>query len=397
MSVLRRAGVAEAWSALLASKQRSSLALIGIVIGVASVSSMISVGTIVREEAVRQFKELGTEIFDVRLRAVDRARKAQAQATVEQANGLAELASVAASAPYADSSAEVVLEGRGTAPARVVGTTHVMPSLLRLRMAEGRFVTRLDAGRYFCVIGADIARDLLEAAPQAELLGASVRIGEFVHTVVGVLAPVPVGRRPFDPNRMVAIPIADVPRVIPKGRLRDIVARMAPEMGHARVEREVGAYFKRVAPHLTAKVSSAEELIESMHRQMQLYTLLLGTVGGISLLVGGIGVMNVMLVAVSERKVEIGLRRALGARRRDVQFQFLFEAVILSFAGGVLGVLLAVAATWGICRWSGWLFTLSADGTLLGVAVSAGSGVFFGFYPAHQAARLDPVAALHGR
>lgn len=397
MSVLGRVGVAEAWSALLASKQRSALALIGIVIGVASVSSMISVGTIVRAEAVRQFRELGTEMFDVRLRAADRARRARAQATVEQANGLSELASVSAVAPFADSAEEVVLEGRGTAPARVVGTTHVMPSLLRLRIAEGRFVTRLDAGRYFCVIGAEIAKELLEAVPRAELLGASVRIGEFVHTVVGVLAPVPVGQRPFNPNRMVAIPIADVPRVIPKGRIRDIVGRTAPGEGHARVQREVGAYFSRVAPHLTAKVSSAEELIESMHRQMRLYTLLLGTVGGISLLVGGIGVMNVMLVAVSERKVEVGLRRALGARRRDVQFQFLLEAMILSFVGGVLGVLLAVGATWGICWWSGWLFTLSAGGTFLGVAVAAGSGVFFGFYPAWQAARLDPVAALHGR
>ena len=389
--------MAEAWSALLASKQRSALALIGIVIGVASVSSMISVGTIVREEAVRQFKELGTEVFDVRLRAVDRARRAQAQATVEQANGLVELPSVVASAPYADTSEMVVLEGRGTTPAQVIGATHAMPSLLRLRLAEGRFVTHLDAGRYFCVIGAEVAKELREAAPLAELPGASVRIGEFVYTVVGVLAPVPVGQRPFNPNRMVAIPIADVPRVIPKARLRDIVARMAPGAGHARVEREVAAYFKRVAPHLTARVTSAEELIESMHRQMRLYTLLLGTVGGISLLVGGIGVMNVMLVAVSERKVEVGLRRALGARRRDVQLQFLLEAVILSFAGGVLGVLLAVAATWGICRWSGWLFTLSPGGTFLGVVVAAGAGVFFGFYPAYQAARLDPVAALHGR
>ena len=395
MSLLGRAGASEAWSALLASKQRTALALIGIVIGVASVSSMMSVGTIVREEAVRQFKDLGTEVFEVRVRPRDRSSRAQLP--VAQASALAGLDSVASVAPYASANEEVVLAGQAVMSAEVVGTTHVFPSLLRLRLAEGRFITRLDAGRYYCVVGAETAREMARAAPGSPLLGASLQIGEFVHTIIGVLSRVSVGQRPIDPNRMVAIPITDAPRVIPKARLRNVVARMLPGVGHVRVERDVLAYFRRVAPHLKVRVTSAEELIQSMHRQMRLYTLLLGTVGGISLLVGGIGVMNVMLVAVSERKVEVGLRRALGARRRDVQLQFLVEAVILSFAGGVLGVLLALGVTWGICHWTGWVFALSAGGTLLGVAVAAGSGVLFGFYPAHQAARLDPVSALHSR
>ena len=397
MSVLGRAGVAEAWSALLASKQRTALALIGIVIGVASVSAMLSVGTIVREEAVRQFKELGTEVFDVRVRPAQRGPGVRAALTVEQAQGLADLDSVAAVAPYAQAADEVVLLGLTTTSAIIVGATYTMPSLLRLRLADGRFVSRLDSGRYFCVVGEKVARDIAEAAPGASIVGAAVHIGEFVYTVVGVLDRVPLGQRPFDPNRSVFVPIADAPRVAPKASLREVVARMVPGVGHLQVERDVIAYFKRVTPSLKTSITSAEELIESMHRQLRLYTLLLGTVGGISLLVGGIGVMNVMLVAVSERKVEVGLRRALGARQRDIQLQFLLEAVILSFAGGLFGVLLAVGATYGICQWSGWAFALSPAGTVLGVAVAAGSGVFFGFYPAHQAARLDPVAALHGR
>ena len=123
---------------------------------------------------------------------------------------------------------------------------------------------------------------------------------------------------------------------------------------------------------------------------MRLYTLLLGTVGGISLLVGGIGVMNVMLVAVAERKAEIGIRRALGARRRDIQAQFLSEAMILSLLGGVIGALLAILATYGICRFTGWIFTVSVNGTVLGTVVAGGAGIFFGLYPALPGGKARP-------
>ena len=141
---------------------------------------------------------------------------------------------------------------------------------------------------------------------------------------------------------------------------------------------------------------SPEELIEQMHRQMRLYTLLLGAIGGISLLVGGIGVMNVMLVAVTERRKEIGVRRALGATRWNIQAQFLTESAILSLLGGLLGVVLGVGATWGICHFSGWTFALSPGGTSLGAFVAGSAGLFFGFYPARRAAGLDPIAALQG-
>ena len=171
---------------------------------------------------------------------------------------------------------------------------------------------------------------------------------------------------------------------------------MSPDTHYREAGRQVVEHFRTLVPDAQVQVRSAEELIEQMHRQMRLYTLLLGAVGGISLLVGGIGVMNVMLVAVTERRAEIGIRRALGARRRDVQAQFLSEAMLLSLLGGVVGVLLALAATYGICQFAGWVFTVSVGGTALGTVVAGSAGVFFGFYPAYQAARLDPVTALQG-
>ena len=173
-----------------------------------------------------------------------------------------------------------------------------------------------------------------------------------------------------------------------------MMARMSKGTDYRDATIQLVEYFGERIPQARVHVRSAEELIEQMHRQMRLYTLLLGAVGSISLLVGGIGVMNVMLVAVAERRNEIGVRRALGARQRDIQAQFLIEAVTLSLLGGLIGVIAGAAATYGICRYTGWEFTISAGGTALGTVVAGGAGIFFGIYPAYQAARLNPVAAL---
>lgn len=394
LDTVGRANLVEAWSGLLAAKQRTALALIGIVIGIASVSSMISIGTIVRAEAAREFEQLGTDIVYIRLRAQDRDSGA-VSVRLEDAEGVAGLAAIDAAAPYTEGSSQVVLAGTATSTLRIIGATPAMVELSRLELAEGRFVSPLDARSYFCTIGADVANELREASG-GPVIGASVRIGDSVFTVAGALKRAALGRRPFDPNNAVILPMDAAARVTPNSALRDILGRMAPGTHYREAGRQVANYFGRFAPDARVQVRSAEELIEQLHRQLRLYTLLLGAVGGIALLVGGIGVMNVMLVAVSERKPEIGIRRALGARRRDIQAQFLSEAMLLSLAGGVLGVLLAVAATWGICQFTGWQFTVSVGGTALGALVAGGAGIFFGFYPAYQAARLDPVTALQG-
>ena len=133
-----------------------------------------------------------------------------------------------------------------------------------------------------------------------------------------------------------------------------------------------------------------------MESQLGLMTLLLGAVGSISLIVGGIGVMNIMLISVAERRREIGVRRALGANRGDIGRQFLLESVILALVGGVAGLALGTGVTWGICRYTGWEFFVSALSVGVGLGVSTAVGVFFGLQPAHRAARLDPIVALQG-
>ena len=290
MGPLGRANLAEAGAGLLAAKQRTALALIGIVIGVGSVSSMISVGTIVRAEAVRQFEDLGTDIVDIRLRARDRDA-GRVSLSLADAEGVVSVAAIRAAAPYTIDSANVVLGGTATSLVRVVGATEALADLYRFAVTRGRFVSRLDAGRHFCVLGSEVAQELRSVLP-GPVVGRTVRIGDIGHTVVGVLRPTAAGQREFEPDRAVVIPLETARRITPRATLRDIVARMAPETHHRDAARQVAAYFRSRVPAARAKVRSAEELIEQLHRQMRLYTLLLGTVGGISLPVGGIGVMQ---------------------------------------------------------------------------------------------------------
>ena len=394
MGPFSRTNLAEACSSLMTAKHRAVLALIGIAIGVASVSSMFSVGTIARTEAARQFQELGTDIVNVRLRPQNRDA-GRISVPLADAQGIVTLPSIGRAAPYTIASSHVVLGGTEAVPARVSGATMAFAGLARLDLAEGRFVSRLDRGRYFCTLGAGLANALAQARG-GRAVCETVRIGETVFPVVGTLRRTAMGQRPFDVNETVFIPIETAARVTPRETLRDILARMSPGTHYRAATAELRAWFEQRLSGFKLRVRSAEELIEQMHRQKRLYTLLLGALGGISLLVGGVGVMNVMLVAVMERRKEIGIRRALGATRWDIQGQFLAESLILCLAGGIVGVLLGLGATYGICRFTGWEFALSWGGTALGAIVSGGAGIFFGLYPAYQAARLDPVTALQG-
>ena len=155
------------------------------------------------------------------------------------------------------------------------------------------------------------------------------------------------------------------------------------------------AYLARFSKKLRVRVQSARALIEQMQKQSKMLTLLLGTVGSISLIVGGIGIMNVMLVAVSERRLEIGIRRALGARQGDIHSQFLIESIILSLSGGVIGVILGIATSYAICEFTGWAFSVSTFAVTVGTAVSSAIGVFFGFCP-HTRRRVSTLSWCYG-
>ena len=390
--MVARIRFSEAVSSLYVARQRTIIVLLGIVIGIGAVIAMISVGAIYKNESIKQFKELGTDLLTIRKL---RDRSADNPVTLRLADIMelsTEVSSIAAVAPWISTQGEFMYAGKQVGRGGARGVTASFADLRKLQLSAGRFISDLDFRRHYCVIGADIAR-AMRSAGVGRLVGESIKLKEHAYTIVGVLRAVPV-RQDFNANRSILIPITTAQRTFANNDIREMVARMQPGVHHTVAAADLKTYFRGKSTQLRLRVVSAKQLIDQIQKQTQLITLLLGAVGSITLIVGGVGVMNVMLVSVAERRKEIGIRRALGARRRDIQGQFLMESVILSMIGGVFGTAVGIASTWFICRYAGWTFEVSATSVMLGLGVASCIGIFFGFYPAYHAARLDPITAL---
>ncbi len=389
-----RANAREAAASLRSVLVRSALALVGIVVGIGAVIAMVSTGEIVKEESLKQFRELGTDIVTVR-RQFTRVRGRALDLSLSDVLGLAPaLPAIESAAAAVDANSPIRYRGQMLSDGTVFGVTGTFFDLNKLPLAEGRLVSDLDRHRFYCVAGAGIARGIRDAGA-ASVVGERIRVFGRLCTVIGVLESVPplaFGRQ-IAPDQAVFMPITAVMRAA-GARIREAVARMHDGVTPEAARQDVLRYFQRVRPELPVTASTASQLIARMRSQGQLFALLLAAIAAISLIVGGVGVMNVMLMSVRERRAEIGLRRAIGARRSDVQQQFVVESAALCLAGGVLGVALGIAVAWGICRFAGWPFSISTTAVLAGVAVATTVGVFFGLYPAYRASRLDPIEAL---
>lgn len=393
--MMLKANLREASRSLIAAKQRSILALLGIVIGIGSVIALVSTGALAQRETLRQFMEMGTDIISIQL---EQGRGEQSGTPsgfgLEEVLVLPErLPVIRAVAPYASAFGELRREGqRISIP--LLGVTESFVELNKLELDQGRFISDLDVLMTHAVLGGNLARRLVEQ-------GMAVSVGEHVYfdnrklTVAGILHPAAMGAmRPYEASEGLMLPITTVLRISPQNAIRTVMARLEPGVTASQATAEVQAYFAGLPRPKQIRITSPEQIIEHMERQSRMFTLLLGAIGSISLVVGGVGVMNVMLVSVSERRREIGIRRALGAQKRDIQWQFLIESVLLSLVGGILGIIIGVGASYGIAHYSGWQFELVHGALLLGVGVSAAVGIFFGYYPARQAAALNPIQAL---
>jgi putative ABC transport system permease protein len=402
--VLLRLGV----RSLLVHKLRSVLSILGVVFGVAAVTAVSAVGEGARREAVAQIGSLGIDTLTVRARPAGEAAPSSS-AGGAASTGLrlrdaeavqAVVPHLVATAPVREASLSAEAGGRAT-DAGVVGTTAAYREAARLRLSAGRFLTDLDLAdrKRVAVLGASIANTLF---PFEAPVGQRLALGGDWYDIVGVVEGRAVSRartgpiRSRDVNRAVFVPLPALDR----GRdtradgIEEIVLRIddSERVGaSAEVARRV---VQRTTGGAPVDVIVPREILRQKERTQRIFNVVTGAIAAISLLVGGIGIMNIMLASVAERTREVGIRRAVGAARRDIAAQFLVESSLLTSAGGVIGAVVGVAGSIAIQALAGWPTALSPGMLLAGLLVALAVGIGFGFYPAWHAAHLEPMEAL---
>lgn len=386
----------EALNNLLAAKLRSFLALLGVLVGTASVVAMVSCGQLATRQALKQFETLGTDLLAVSLYAGDAATRDAHKTlfTLDVAENTKQASpAILAVAPYSTTNTPLTFQGRSL-HGNVIGATEALQTVIKINMAEGRFISDLDGYAHYCVVGQAMA-EAMRGMTVRPVIGSQLWLGGSVCTLVGIASSWPENN--FfneDVNNAVIVPIKAMAFLTQSATINNLIMILQKNSDIDAVQVAVQHDIEARVKGLNIFFRSAKQLLKSMAAQSRIFTLLLGLIGSISLLVGGIGIMNIMLVSVTERRKEIGIRMAIGARRRDIQSLFLIESVILALFGGLLGVLLGLFATFMIAKFTHWEFAILMTPPLVGFIVSVIVGVFFGFYPAYKASRLDPIQTL---
>lgn len=382
----------EAFVSLRTLGKRSVLALLGIVIGSSSVVALINIGHNAAVDAAMIFKDMGTDTLVAQFPpkgnspATMRA-SLDLEAVREAVPGIAHIGALSVF------SGPVVFHGR-TANANYVGTTPDIKDAMRMVVREGRFLSTFDATETYGVIGDQLAQAL--GAPGDPIrLGDRVRINDYLFLVVGILQNQPRALlMPIQANDSLFIPAEGMRRIYSSPQIGNVIIRATPGQDMERIARDAATALERQLTDHTVDIQVPQQMIDGMTRQSRTFAYLLLALGAISLVGGGVGVMNVMLMNVSERRREIGIRMALGARQRDIRNLFLLEAVTLTAVGALCGAVLGMTAAWLYAWLSGWEFALAVAALPLGVGSTLLVGLFFGLYPAVSASRLQPVEAL---
>ncbi len=381
---------------LTAAKLRSFLAVLGILVGTAAVVALISCGQLATEKALAQFKALGTDLLAISVypKTTDKSSGSMESISVDQWEQLPErIPYIVDMAPYSTAYQPLSFQGKLMQGA-VIGANEHLLKIVHIKLAAGHFVSFVESYEHYCVIGAGLARQIKEVSFD-DPIGKQLRIGQSLYTIIGVAEPWKEnGFFNEDINQAAIIPLAGISLVSKDAKVNNVILELKPDSPIDEVIEEIRQIIGSIAPKLSVFPRSAKQIIASMENQGQIFTLLLAVIGGISLLVGGIGVMNVMLVSVSERKKEIGIRKAVGAKNSEIQALFLVESVMLSLLGGLLGVFLGLIFTRILAYFSDWNFSIYLLPPVAGFLVSAATGIFFGFYPARRAAKLEPVVSL---
>jgi putative ABC transport system permease protein len=389
-----------ALGALRANWFRAVLTALGIVIGVGSLVAVSAVSAGAQAGVAQSIRLLGANLVSVDGEFISVGTVQTATDRVMTPGNLAaieKLPSVSAAAPHQDIEGTVISAGRYKTNTTVIGMTPVYTDIHNRGVSRGRSITNSDIGfgRSVALLGPLPARKLF---PGVDPIGKALRLGSHEFEIVGILQPRGKLGQNLDNQVMIPLPIAT--RVLLGGvNTRSIDVQVRTEQQVTPTMDEIGALLRK-EHNLPASypddfsIEDQAQILKTARSASTTFRVLTFALGGIALLVGGIGIMNMMLVSVHERTREIGIRKSVGADPLRVQLQFLIEAVVLCTLGGIAGVLAGIAATRLIGSLAGWQTLISPGSLVLAFLVAVGVGLFFGYYPARRASRLDPIAAL---
>ena len=398
--------ITEALSTLTVNKLRTGLAVLGIIIGIGSVIALISLGQSSQKSIENQIQSLGSNILTVQpgslsSGAVRGAAGGVTTLTLTDAEGLESspaLTTISRVSPeYAKRSQ--VTAGRNNTNTQIIGAESIYADIHKLTISSGVFISdaHVTSMSKIAVLGPQTASDLFGEGVNA--VGQTIRINGQTLTVVGVTAS--KGGSGFNnPDDSIYVPLSTAQKILfGASNLTSITveAKSADIMTDA--QNEIG-YFLLARHKLSTPadadfmIMSQNDILNTVSQVTGTFTTLLGGIAAISLLVGGIGIMNIMLVTVTERTREIGLRKALGAKKKIIITQFLTEAILLTIIGGFIGMLLGIVISYGVTKVMNLPFTISPFSIGLALSVSGGIGILFGWYPARKAANLQPIEAL---
>ncbi len=396
----------ESLGTLTVNKMRTLLAMLGIVIGIGSVIALVSLGQSSQAAITSRIQSLGANLLTViptsqRNGAVRGAQGGATTLTKEDADAIknsAEITSVKNVSPELSRRSQVTTGG-GNTNTQIIGVTDVYDEVHKLEVASGRFISQFDVSNLglVAVIGPQVVTDLFGSS--TNVIGEKLRINKKTFSIIGIT--VSKGGTGFqNQDDIIWVPLSTaqkqlfgvdfVSSIALEAKSSEVMIQAQNEVGYLLLNRH------KLSDPISADFSifSQQDILNTVSSATGTFTALLAGIAAISLIVGGIGIMNIMLVTVTERTREIGLRKALGAKKRAIIIQFLIESILLTFSGGVIGIIVGIVASYFISQMTSSLFVISPSSIILAFVVSAGIGILFGWYPAHRASELQPIEAL---
>lgn len=393
-----------ALKALNNNKLRCFLTMLGIIIGVASVITMLAIGQGSKNSIKAQISEMGSNMIMIHPGNMQRGgvrQSADDMQTLEVADfeALQTVKGVAAISPSVNSAGQLV-NGNNNWPSSIYGVTPEYLDIRKLKVKDGAMFTEHDikSAAKVCIIGKTVADNLFPNGDNP--VGRVIRFGKIPLTVIGVLESKGTNSMGMDQDDVVIAPYTTVmKRILAIDYIQGIFASAVDENRTEETIDQITEVLRtrhkiQEGADDDFEIRSQQELSQMMNSTSDMMTVLLACIAGISLLVGGIGIMNIMYVSVTERTREIGLRMSIGARGVDILSQFLIEAVIISVSGGIIGIIVGCIATWLVNIIAHWPVYIQLYSVLLSFAVCTITGIFFGWYPAKKAAGLDPIEAI---